>query len=769
MNGNLSASVASGDVLDVRDFHVYSSLSSLFDVTLTVLSDNPDIDFEAVIGQAASFTLHGRVAGGSQARTWSGLAVEFDQVRVAPSGLSTYRLRIAPLLWLTTQRRNHRVFQLKSELEIVEQLLGEWGIPYDKKIGGSYKTRKYRAQYGETDYVFMSRMLEDAGITFYFEDGGGSLVLSDAPQRNDVRAPPIAFRDEPTVASTREHVTSVHVGRRVRPGKYTLRDVDYRRSPTYPLLASATGAAGVEQRLERFHYTPGAFLFESAQGGDTPQADDRGKHRTDEDEGKKLAQKRLAASRGDALTAAFSTNVIDLSPGVVMTVLDHPSRALGDGATQLVTESRLEGERDAELHHHVEVRSAGSPYHPELRTPKPKVQGVETAVVVGPAGAEIHTDEFGRIRVQFHWDREGGMNEKSSCWIPVSHPWGGAGYGGSNLPRIGQEVLVDFLGGDPDRPMITGRVYTNLQKTPYKLPANKTQSGWKSNSSPTTGGYNEIMFEDAAGKELVRMQAEKDLHKLVKHDEQVAIGNDRTKQVGHDDTHVVGHDRTRAVGNDESVQVGNDRARQVGNDESVTVGNNRTKLVGSNESVTIGVNHSETIGNNRSIEVGGSHNESIGEFMGLNVGAAMSVAVALVKTETVGVASLETVGGPKNLEVGSTYTVGVGAAMSTTVGAAMSTTVGAAMSTIVGADMSTTVGGKLNEAITGAKMVQVGEVYELTCGPSKIHVDKDGSVVIEAKNITLKASGPVGVQAGATVKVEATGEITVKGSSIGLN
>ena len=159
--------------------------------------------------------------------------------------------------------------------------------------------------------------------------------------------------------------------------------------------------------------------------------------------------------------------------------------------------------------------SADLAYHPPDKTPKPRTQGVESATVVGPPGEEIHTDEFGRVRVQFHWDREGGFDENSSCWIRVSQPWGGSGYGATSLPRVGQEVLVDFLAGDPDRPVITGRVYTNLQKTPYKLPDNKTQSGWKSNSTGGGGGYNELMFEDARGKELLRMQAERDMDTLV--------------------------------------------------------------------------------------------------------------------------------------------------------------------------------------------------------------------------------------------------------------
>jgi type VI secretion system secreted protein VgrG len=583
MSGNLSVKVTSDDALDVREFHVKEALSSLFDVTLTVVSDNPDIDFEAVIGQEASFTLHGRAGGGTQARTWSGIAAEMQQIRVEPGGLSTYHLRIVPLLWLTSQRRNHRMFQMKSELDIVRQILGEWGVPFDERITGQYKSRKYRVQYGETDYVFLSRMLEDAGVAFYFaeQDGASKLVLADAPQRNDTRAPAIPFNDQPTAAPDREHVTRVAIGRRIRPGKYTMRDVDYRRPATYPLLASAAGAGGVEQQLERYHYTPGAFLFEAQGGGDTPHADDRGRHRTDEGEGQKLVQKRLAASRGDALTSSFATNVVDLWPGVVMTVQNHPHRAFADGTRHLVTASQIDGARDGEWRCQVEVRSAEGPYYPELRTPKPKAHGVESAVVVGQAGDEIHTDEFGRARVQFHWDREGGMDEKSSCWIPVSQPWGGAGYGGTALPRVGQEVLVGFLGGDPDRPMIVGRVYTNLQKTPYKLPDNKTQSGLKSNSTGGTGGYNEIMMEDSGGQELLRVQAEKDHHVLVKNDER----------------HTVGRDRSRAVQRN----------------EDVTIGNNRTKTVAKNEQHLIGLNHSIAVGVNRSTQVGAIDSTIVGD------------------------------------------------------------------------------------------------------------------------------------------------------------
>jgi type VI secretion system secreted protein VgrG len=538
MSTNVEVTTASKDGLDVREYSVHQAMNALFTVTVTAMSPNPDIDFEEVIGKEASFTLHGRGADGG--RTLRGICTEFHQIRVEDKGLTTYHLRIAPKLWLASQRRNHRIFQVKTELDIAKQILDEWGIDHVEKLDNQYKTRKYRVQYGETDLAFFSRMLEEAGISFFFVDleGKTKMVLSDAPQHAKERANAIAFRDEPSVAD-REHVTKVRVSRHVRPGKLTLSDYDYRKSADYPLAASAS-SGGVEEGLESYHFVPGAFNFEGEGIDGTPYADDRGMHRTDEGEGSKLAQKRLHAARGDASVATFYTNVIDVAPGTVMRVLDHPQRALGDDKKLLVLQSRISGRHNTEMSHYVEVRGADQPYCPPLKVQKPKVSGVENATVVGPPGEEIHTDEFGRVRVQFHWDREGQRDNKSSCWIHVSQTWGGAGYGGSNLPRVGQEVIVDFLGGDPDRPVITGRVYTNLQKTPYPLPENKTRSGWKSNSSPTTGGYNEIMFEDSAGNELVHMRAEKNMTTQVNKDHMTAIGSNRSTSVNKDESKSVG-------------------------------------------------------------------------------------------------------------------------------------------------------------------------------------------------------------------------------------
>ncbi|APR80173.1 VgrG protein [Minicystis rosea] len=562
-------------------------MSSLFEVELIALSDNPDVDFDAIVGHPGRFELE----SGRWARSWSGIVTQLDQTAVEDKGLSTYRLVLSPTLWLASQRRNHRMFQHASEPDIVLALLAEWGIePLLRLDRPSYKTRKYRVQYAEPDHAFIDRMLEDAGISYHFEDHDGEtrLVLSDAPQAVEPRATGLLFYDSPNPAEAQvDWVSNVKIGKQVRPGKYTMRDHDYRRPPSYRLSASASAGAGVEEKLERYHYAPGAFLFGTDKGDPTPHADDRGKVRADEAEGTRLAKKRLDAQRGSARMTTFESNAHDLAPGMVVSFLQHPRADLGEGRRLLIVESVFEGSYDREWKHQCKAVRADLSYRPPLVTPRPRVNGVESATVVGPAGEEIHTDEMGRVRVHFHWDRESRMDERSSCWIHVSQPWGGAGFGSVSLPRVGQEVLVDFLGGDPDRPVIVGRVYTGLQKVPYPLPEHKTRSGWRSSSTGGTGGHNELMFEDAAGRELLNIQAERDLNKLVKNDENVTIGRDRTKSVGRDDALSVAGSRTKMVGGSERdviavsqrVSVGVNRATQVGRIDSTIVGETYTLMV----------------------------------------------------------------------------------------------------------------------------------------------------------------------------------------------
>jgi type VI secretion system secreted protein VgrG len=539
---NLHVAVASGAALDVRQFSVHEGLSTLFEVEIVAVSQDPDVDFEAVIGRRAGFWME--VPGRELARTWTGICSRFHQVAVEEKGLSTYEITIVPSLWLATQRRNHRMFQQMSEVEIALELLRDGGIEPEKKLSAEYKKREYRVQYGESDYAFFCRMLEEAGVAFYFAGAKGEtrLVLADAPQANELREPKIPFRDDVSANQGHEYVTAVRVGRQVRPGRYTMGEHDFRRDPRHRVAAtvSGLGAGEIEGRLEGFHYTPGAFLFESDKGESTPVADRTGRHRTDEGEGAVLAQKRLEAKRGDAKTCSFETSAYDLAPGVVMSMLGHPRSDLSDRAKLLIVESSLRGTRDGAWSLRCEARGAADPYRPPLRTPKPKVPGVESATVVGPPGEEIHTDEFGRVRVQFRWDRETEREQGGSCWLRVSQGWAGGAYGMMALPRVGHEVLVGFIEGDPDQPLVVGRVFNGAAPVPYKLPEHKTRSTWKSDSSPGSEGFNELMFEDAKGRELVYVQAERDLEKLVKHDETIRVGKNRATTVGEVDAAAVG-------------------------------------------------------------------------------------------------------------------------------------------------------------------------------------------------------------------------------------
>lgn len=563
--GQLAVEIASGDHLDVRQFSVHERMSSVYRVKVIALCKNADIDMDDVLGRPAKLA----ALSTSGARVWSGICNHFRLVASETDGASTYEITIVPRAWLLSQRRNYRMFQQKSELDIVRALLAEWDVERteeggkDKGVVGTYKEREYKVQYAETDLAFASRLLEDVGISFYFppEEQGEKMSLADEPHENPPRAP-LPFLDNPMEAR-REHVTLVRLGQRVRPGRYTIRDHDFRLNPGHPLLATATDPLAVEPELplERFHYIPGAFLFRTDKGDDSPVADNRGKSRSDEQAAVDLATKRLAAKRNTARLLSFRTNAHDVAPGTVVQITNHPKSEVG-GSGWLVIEASFAGTNDGDWFHDCVAVSTALPYRPPVRTPKPQVGGVESATVVGPPSEAIHCDEFGRVQVHFHWEREPKkdwpvegqeqsdsttkkkqeVDPTSSCWIPVCQPWAGVSFGMINLPRVGQEVLVDFVGGDPDKPVIVGRLFTQLQPVPYKLPANKTQSGWRSKSvgKNSKDGYNEIMFEDKGGVELVRVHAQKDLSETVLNNATHSVGVNRSSSIGVDDSTSVG-------------------------------------------------------------------------------------------------------------------------------------------------------------------------------------------------------------------------------------
>ncbi|AUX35510.1 MULTISPECIES: type VI secretion system Vgr family protein [Sorangium] len=402
------------------------------------------------------------------------------------------------------------------------------------------------------------------------------------------RRPPIPYADNPNEAAGREFMTEVVVRNEMRPGRVTLRGVDFRTRPDVQLFAEAEVGAGDELRYEQFPVLPAAFVIEPGKGGETPVADDRGIARVDLAEAKALATRSLERERSGRRSVRFRTNVLDLAPGAVFSMTHHPREDLAPDRGLLVVASTFEGDHDGEWTVHGEAVFTSEPYRPARLTGKPCVAGVQSAIVVGPPGEEIHTDEFGRVRVQFPWDREGRFDDASSCWIRVSQGWAGVGYGMMAIPRVGQEVLVEFCHGDPDRPVIVGRVHNSTARVPYPLPAGKTKSGWKTASSPGLDGYNELSFDDAKGRELLHLHAQRDYTEVIRRDQ-------RSTVLGNRSASVTGGDAV-TVGGSQSTSIGKSQSQTIGENQTSTVGKSRTSIIGTSDAIDAGESQSVTVG-----------------------------------------------------------------------------------------------------------------------------------------------------------------------------
>ncbi len=567
------------DSLSVRHFAIREEISGLFEVDVLARSPLEEIDLEGIVDKGAGFGFNSGVNFlTTQSRIWTGVCSHMELIQTESMGLSTYFIKIVPALWRTTQRRNSRIFQHMTIPDIVLKVLGEWELEPEVKLSASYPEHEYRVQYGETDFAFISRMLEEAGITYFFTHDvpQTKLVLTDAPMAPGSRAP-LPYVDNPNQESEKEFVTKVKLTQKVKPGRVTVRDFDFRKNLDYQLFGEYR--AKTELAYEQYTYEPGAFWFEPGMGGDTPVADDKGVARTNEKEGTARVARELMAARRTRRVVSFKTNVVDLSPGTLMTVTPHPRGDI-NAKKLLVIRSELQGTPGEEWTMTGDAVYADAPYSPERRTIRPRIRGVQSAVVVGPAGEEIFVDEFGRVRVQFHWDREGSYNPNSSCWIRVSQNWAGAGYGFLSLPRVGQEVIVEFFEGDPDRPVITGRVYSQTRQVLYKLPDNKTKSGWKTETYPGAGGFNELSFEDAKGREEIHVQAQKDFTEIVKNNQSSTVQNNRTGSVTSNDSWTVGASQSFSVGINQS--------HTIGQAQSNNVGDSRTSSIGATELIQAG-------------------------------------------------------------------------------------------------------------------------------------------------------------------------------------
>ena len=582
-----------GDLL-LGGFSGREAISQPFLFECDLLSEDSAVDPKAVLEKPVTIEI---ALPDGDSRFINGVCRRFmQQHRRDP--LTSYRAEVVPKLWFLSLSRDSRIFQEKSVLDIVETILAENNVAdFDIKCTKQYPKREYCVQYDESDLDFISRLLEEEGIFYFFEhtDGKHMLVLADANSAAPDAIGTTTAHLAEQARSSEDVVLGLQAEHSVYVGKSTLRDYN----PLDPKIDLEAAQSG-DGRAEEIYAYPGGY--------------------TEKEEGQRYAKLRLGQAETFREVVRGSGTMRSFVCGHKFDLRNHYRPDLNQ--TYLLTEVRhyasagdffAGGESTGKYTNQFTCIPHAVPFVPPQRTPRPSVRGSQTAVVVGPAGEEIYVDKHARVKVQFFWDREGRKDEKASCWVRVSTAWAGKGWGTIEIPRIGQEVIVDFLEGNPDQPIIIGRVYNADQVPPYKLPDNKTQSGMKSRSSPGGGteNFNEIRFEDKKGDEQIYIHAEKD--------KQVEVENNRTENVGNDETITIGHDRTETVKNDETITIENNRTEDVGADESITIGGNRTESVGGNEEVDIAGNRTLTIGGNDTVDVGGNSDESIGGNQNVDV------------------------------------------------------------------------------------------------------------------------------------------------------
>lgn len=537
-------------------------LSDLFEYDLELLSEYPDIKPEQLLGSNVTIAM---ALEDGEHRYFNGYVTRFGCYGNRDV-FSYYRATVRPWLWFLTRSSNCRIFQNKTSPGIIKQVLRDQGFSdIEERLSGVYTPREYCVQYRETDFQFISRLMEEEGIYYFFhhQNGKHTLVLADSVSSHDCYPgySKIPFHPEQghTDKSRVEHVHQWGFAKEVQTGAFALTDYDFKK-PKADLLVKTS--------------IPGPHNHSGYEFFDFPG------HYTETGDGQRFVRYRLEENQVRIEHCDGRGNARGLTTGCLFTLAKHPIKAqnrdylLVSASYQLHNDGYTAATQSVEKVFECTFTAIASSdtYRPHRFTPKPLVHGAQTAMVVGPKGDEIHTDQYGRVKVQFHWDRYSTGDENSSCWVRVSQPWAGSKWGMLALPRIGQEVIVDFLEGDPDQPIIIGRVYNASSMPPYKLPDRATLTTIKSNSSKDGAGFNELRFEDRKDHEQVFIHAERNMDIRVKNDvfewaggEHHSIVKKDSFESVHGDRHsIVKGDVNEAVKGTISITADLDRQEKVG-------------------------------------------------------------------------------------------------------------------------------------------------------------------------------------------------------------
>src|SRR5581483_11631841 len=576
------------DALIVRSLHGHEAISQLFEVTLELASENYQIAPMKLIAQPATVRI---LFDDNEQRCINGFISQFTLIPTQDR-LAHYRARLVPELWFLTRTTNCCIFQNKTTPEIVEAIFQRYGLTnYKLELSKKYTAREYCVQYRETAFEFISRLLEEEGICYYFEhtDKSHILILADGPQNHQPCALDSEVMWEPATGAgfnagenyINDWIRSVEV----HPRKWTQADFQFTQ-PTFHLINSVPTVSKVPgPDLERYDY-PGRF-------GTMDDAEQLTRVRIEEEEAAIDTVYGQSSCRGfvPGFTFTMKQNFrSDQTGKFLLCSLDYEAEQGG-----LYVGDHNEGER---YQNRFVAIPADTVYRPPRVTPRPFIRGPQTAFVTGPQGEDLYVDQYGRVKVQFHWDREGKYDDTSSCWIRVSQGMAGKGWGSVQLPRIGHEVIVEFLEVDPDRPVITGRLYNADHTPPYKLPDEGSKMTLKTLSFPGGGGFNEIRLDDKKGSEQVFIHGEKDLD--------VRIKNDRREWIGRDRHLITQRDKIEQISRDKHETIQRDQVQQIARDHHLAISGKQAISISGSHSLAVQGDVIEQITGSQSTQVTGS-------------------------------------------------------------------------------------------------------------------------------------------------------------------
>ncbi|MEM1432637.1 MAG: type VI secretion system tip protein TssI/VgrG [Pseudomonadota bacterium] len=637
------ASPLGDDTLAFGSMVATERLGRLFDIELEVVSEDDAIKPADLLGENMTVRLN-QVDG--DPRYFNGFVTRFQQ-RPGSGRLFRYALTLKPWLWFLTRTSDCQIFQEKTVPDVIKEVFRNHGFSdFEDRLTGSYRTWDYCVQYRETDFNFVSRLMEQEGFYYYFthENGKHTLVLADSLSGHDPLPlnGNLGFAPDGNVGG-REGATmySWHMTQQIQPGAYALRSFDFEKPKASLEVAAAAPDGHASDGFEIFDYEP-----EYLTTGD----------------GDSYVNKRLEERKAQFSIFDGESSARDLLAGGRFQLEGHERTELNTEYLVVAVEHRIGGQiyenaAAAEEKHScsVEAITAQTQYRSPRITPKPEIRGPQTAIVVGKSGEEIWTDEHGRVKLMFHWDRYSKADENSSCWVRVASSWAGQNWGAIALPRIGHEVIVEFLEADPDQPIVVGRVYNGSNKPPYALPANATRSTTKSNSSKGGEGFNELRFEDKKGEEQVFLHSEKDLDVRAKNDRREQIGNDRNLVVERHKVETVKGERHEKVTLDHKEELGKDRHLTIQGMQAQEVTKSYSLKVGEDVSYVFEKNHSQVVTKDSYITASNIVIEAKDNITLKVGGSVIAIDKSGIKIETSGMVMQKS---------GSTFNVQAGAALS---------------------------------------------------------------------------------------------------------